>query len=102
MAPKRKHKLLLRNLSDHLSTGVDGTGIINCGRSGRSTRRTNQIAAANAVDAGEDANVTVMAGTVDNVDELGDEFGNIAAANDQENNNEAKDNDDDDKDHTSR
>ena len=29
MGPKIKHKLLLKNLSDNLSTGVDGTGIMN-------------------------------------------------------------------------
>ena len=77
MAPKRKHKLLLRNLSDQLSTGVDGTGIMDVGRSSRSTRRTNQLAAGGAVAAGEDANVAMAErGTLDIVDEVGEEFGN--------------------------
>ena len=45
MALKRKHKLLLRNLSDNVSTGVDGTGIMDVGRSSKSSQRTNKIAA---------------------------------------------------------
>ena len=80
MAPKRKHKLLLRNLSDNLSTGVDRIGIMDVGRSSRSNRRTNQTAAGDIVAAGEDANVALAEkGTVDIVDEVGEEFGNIAA-----------------------
>ena len=46
MIPKRNYKLLLSNLRDQLSTGVDGTGIMDGGRSSRSTRRINQIAIA--------------------------------------------------------
>ena len=40
MEPKQKHKLLVSNLSDNLSTGVDGTGIMSSRR--RSTRTNNQ------------------------------------------------------------
>ena len=96
MAPKRKHKLLLRNLSDQLSTGADGTGIMDVGRSSRSTRRTNQLAAGVAVAAGEDANVAMTeGGTLDIVDEVGEEFSNITAENDRDNYNETKDDDSD-------
>mmetsp|Transcript_31158 Transcript_31158/g.34902 ORF Transcript_31158/g.34902 Transcript_31158/m.34902 type:complete len:173 (+) Transcript_31158:196-714(+) len=96
MPPKQKHKLLLRNLSDGLSTGADGTGILTDGRSSRSTRRTNQLAAGGAVAAGEDVNVAMVeGGTLDIVDEVGEEFGNITAENDRDNYNETKDNDSD-------
>ena len=35
----------MSNLSDQLSSGVDGTGILTGGRSSRSTRRNNKIVA---------------------------------------------------------
>ena len=86
MAQKRKHKLLVSNLSDQLSSGVDGTGILTGCRSSSSTRRTNQTAAGGAVAASEDANVAMAEGGIlDIVDEVGEEFGNITAENDREN-----------------
>jgi len=68
---------VLSSLSDQLSSGVDGTGIVNGVRSSRRrTTRTN-----NQDD--QDVNATVaVGGPVDSPEDPGDRFGELAAEND--------------------